>query len=490
VSDRQDQQQKIIAELLHLVSDCQFRPGDSLPSVRELARRLGSTRSTVHRAIEALRSQGYVESRAGSGNYVNNRFRGISNRLRPETDDSPAEQLSGFAKQLLAVIKGGADKSGSCVWPGQPDMSILPFAQWRELLEHHCRYTDLSVLARTSEPLGYLPLRQAYAAYLRRVRGLNCDAQQVAVFSGRELRLDMICRLLLNHGDYVAVEDPSYPDMRLRMGAFGAGIVPIPVDEDGMDVGQLIATKLPIKLVYCAPSNNEPRGTAMSTGRRLQLLDWADRTGAFIVEDDYNSEFRSSGPLLTSLQGMDDSDSVFYLSCLWNVLFPMTKLGFLVIPRCLIETFTRAKMHVECDMPALDQLVLTDFINNGCLDRQVRRARRLYARRRSSLIDHLQEVMGDHIQISMAPNGMDLLVYISKSSQDVLEVARQCELAIFSTQSYYARDACANEFIIPFACTDEEMLRRKVSKFAELYTTAGGGAIANSPNSAQVALSL
>ncbi len=450
-----------------------------LPSMKELAEVLGVSRSTVARSLETLASQGYVRISTGSRTQVSRKFPGnlLTDNFRTnataeavlalQSQDSVREplKLSAYAGRLLKMSTAtpASDIFAPDLNDG-PALELKPLNHWKQLLERSCRMKDISRLEYSHEPFGYPPLREAYAAYLTRARAVKCSSSQVIVFSARELRLDLICRMLIDPGDCVAVEDPGYPEVRQRFDSYGAKVVGIRTDHDGLDVDHLAALDQKFKLLYVSPSHVEPTGATLSLARRHRLLKWAADTNTFIVEDDYASEYRYRGRPLPSLQGLDDADVVIHLSCLWKVLSPVMRLGFLIVPHCLREAFVLAKSLTENDLPLFDQFALTDFINDGALERHIGKTRVVYGKRREALVQALKLSFGDKVQISPEAAGFELLINLSTHlpDKDVLALARINGIPIFSARSHYLHSPKAGEFIVPFAQFDEDEIKQNV----------------------------
>jgi GntR family transcriptional regulator/MocR family aminotransferase len=444
-----------------------------LPSVRDFCAQLDISRSTVMRSIQDLASQGYVVTAVGSGSKVASEMPGdfsqstefMGAAISP-FDNRPL--LSAYAERLLLLPEGMSSKTTTKWDLSGPPVELTPVKQWRAIYREHCRASDLLQFDYKPEPTGQLVLRQAYASYLTRARAVNCTPDQVVVFFARELRLDLPLKLLLRPGDYVAVENPCYANMRNRFLAHGAKVIPIPVDHQGMDVKYLMAQPHNFKFVYVAPSHNEPTGAVLSMARRRLLLDWAKLNGAFIIEDDYDSEYRYQSRPIPSLQGLDDGDCVLHLSCLWKILSPVVKLGFIVVPNRLKNLITDAKTIVERDLPLIDQLALTDFINQRHLDRLIRRNRKIYESRRKALVDALVQYFGAQVITSTESAGMDMLIRLESnlSDSEVEAVASEAGLRLASAASYYFGENKQGHFIIPFSLYEETSMREAVATFA------------------------
>jgi GntR family transcriptional regulator/MocR family aminotransferase len=292
------------------------------------------------------------------------------------------------------------------------------------------------------------------------------------VFGSQQFKLEIPARLLIDPGDFVAFEEPGYPDGRLCLAAHGAVFINIPVDEEGLDVSYLSSRTEKFKCVYVTPSHQDPTAVVMSLERRKQLLAWARKTGAFIIEDDYDSEYRYGGDQLPSLQGLDPCDNVLYVSSLWKVLFPMVRMGFLVIPECLQRPVLLAKMQTERNLPLLEQFALTDFINEGHLERHIKKTRSVYARRRQILIHALTIHLNDTVTVASESAGMHLLVQVASalSDQQLMETAAQSGLSLMSTNLYYSGADKQGEFLMPFAHLPEKEIEPSVERWMQLIT--------------------
>jgi GntR family transcriptional regulator/MocR family aminotransferase len=267
----------------------------------------------------------------------------------------------------------------------------------------------------------------------------------------------------------VAVENPGYPGARKRFAAHGADVIPIPVDFQGMNIDYLCNLKKRIKIVYVTPSHHEPTGVVMPMTRRKKLLEWAENTGAIIVEDDYDSEFRYDSRTIPSLMSLDESDSVVHISCLWKTLSPVSKLGFMIVPQRLTEVLSCAKDLVERETPLLESMVLTDFIEGGHLERIISKNRKIYATRRNSLVDALKNNFQSAVTMSAESAGMDLFVRIDTplKESEVLAHAEAAALPIVSARPYYVDEAPGNEFIIPFSVIPEQQAENKVRNWSK-----------------------
>lgn len=392
-----------------------LRPGDRLPSSRALADELGISRNTVLGAFDQLLSEGYLVMRGGSGTYV----AGDLPDLTPESAGAPrgiarvlAPELARRSDILLGAPAGRATHKPSpfspCFVPGWIDSSDFPFALWSRLLAKTWRHPTRTIIDG-GDPGGYLPLRAAIADYLRQARGIDCAADDVLIVSGIRQAVDLTCRLLLDPGDAVWVERPGFPGIGAAIGAAGGRLVHIAVDDEGLDVAQGLAHAPKARLACVAPSHQYPLGVVMSLQRRLALLAWARDARAWVLEDDYDSEFRYTGRPLAALRSLDEDGRVIYVGTLSKLLFPSLRVGYLVVPKALRAAFRSARAVVD-DQPAMaTQPVLAEFFESGHLAAHVRRMRKRYARRQQLLLRAAIISFGDKIVLRPDAAGLHLV---------------------------------------------------------------------------------
>ena len=414
--------------------------GTRLPSTRALAAELGVSRNTVTGAFLPLLSEGYLEGRVGSGTYVSRSLpenllhagpgNGREGGRRTgggaeggEPDDarrgrSHPRGLSGRGKLLAATSTTTvADRGRPHVFrPGVPALDAFPHREWNRLVGLRWRYPQRGLLGY-GEPAGHRPLRQAIAAYLGAARAVRCSWEQVVVVSGSQQALDLAARVLLDPGDEAWVEDPGYAGAKkAALAGSGARVVPVPVDEEGLDVAAGEAAAPGARLACVTPSHQYPSGVTMSLERRLALLEWADRTGAWIVEDD--SEYRYSGRPLEALQGLDPTGDVVYVGTFSKVLSPGLRLGYLVVPPDLVDAFVAARELTDRHSPQVEQAVLADFMAEGHFGRHVRRMRSLYAERRAALLESAERELAGRLDVVPAEAGMHLVGLVPEGEDD------------------------------------------------------------------------
>lgn len=390
--------------------------GDRLPSSRDLAQDLGLSRNTMVAALNQLTVEGYLISHVGSGTYVHDQVPLARSAPKALRGGASASCLSRRG-HALAHEFSATDLEIQPFTPGTADFSAFPVALWQRLQNKHWRHAGPSMLDYNDSG-GYGPLRRAVADYLRIFRSVPLDADQVLVTSGTQQSLELCAHLLADHGDTVWVEDPAYWGAVKAFSAAGLRMHPVRVDRDGIAPSRDDETQTP-RLIYVTPSHQYPTGAVMSLARRRQLLSTAERCQAWILEDDYDSEFRFTGPPLSSLCGLDKTGRVLYLGTFSKVLYPGLKLGYLVVPKGMVGDFRRA--HYDLNRPGQMplQAALAEFIEMGHFASSLRRARQTYAERRQVLLDHLAPLLNTgEARIDGAAQGLHLSVHLPSHLDD------------------------------------------------------------------------
>ncbi len=398
--------------------DGKLAAGERLPSSRDLAQDLNLSRNTVVAAINQLSVEGYLLSQVGSGTYVNDSVPRAAARTTRALGQQGA-QLSRRGERLAGAYSASRLEVEQFT-PGIADFSAFPVTLWQRLQNKHWRmtYPDMLDYSRSG---GYAPLRRAVADYLRVFRSVQLDADQVLITSGTQQSLELCAHLLADHGDTVWVEDPAYWGAVKAFMATGLQMHPVPVDEQGI-APRPADEDHPPRLIYLTPSHQYPTGAVMSLARRHQLLACAAQHKAWVLEDDYDSEFRFSGPPISSLEGLDKDGRVLYMGTFSKVLYPGLKLGYLVVPKPLVEAFRQA--HYDLNRPGQMpvQAALAEFIEMGHFASALRRARQSYAERRHALVEALRPCLQDGARgafIGGAEQGLHLCVRLPQRVDDV-----------------------------------------------------------------------
>jgi GntR family transcriptional regulator/MocR family aminotransferase len=413
-------------------------PGQRLPSSRALALDLGISRLPVLTAFEQLLAEGYCESRTGAGTFV-----ATSLQLRRTAPPPEPPGLEGPAVEAPRRIAAAPPRRSlpvpSWLWLGGPAsigrvaVEHFPHALWARILARHTRAATPAVTGY-GEVMGYRPLREALAGYLRAARAVRATADQILVTSGSQQALDLATRVLLEPGDAAWIEDPGYWGVQRVFEARGVRAIPVPVDEEGLDVEAGIRRSRELGLepraAFVTPSHQFPLGATMSASRRLQLLDWARTRGSWIIEDDYNSEYRYESQPVSSLQGMDRAARVLYVGTFSKVLFPALRTGYIVLPPDLVPHFFGERRNLDLSPPGLLQAALTDLIVEGHFARHLRKTREIYRARRGVLIEHLEATFGDSIDILGEQAGLHLTVTLEGDPPDVPIAERAAEAGL------------------------------------------------------------
>lgn len=461
--------QQIYEQLRGLILAGRLGPGQRLPSTRLLADSLGLARATVSDSYDRLSSEGYIHTIKCSGTFVTESLPEYLLSSAPVDRSPKAVVLSDGSNRLSAY--GRAILASEPIFQrnyfeinfgyGPPDLELMPLDLWRRLLLSHCRKADPKVFGYCVDYAGYVGLREAVASYLSRSRAVQCNADQVIIVNGSQQALDLVARILLDRGDYVAMENPGYFPMRQCCTAQGANMLPIPIDENGMNVNHLPASPSPrLKMVYVTPSHQYPTGTVLPLSRRLELLAWAANHEVMILEDDYDSEFRYSGRPLPSLQGIDKSDSVIYSGTFSKILFPAIRLGYLVVPEKLVGIFTKAKVLNDRQSPMLEQYALADFINEGHMERHIRKMRMVYEKRRNAIVGAFKEYFGDQAAVLGENSGMSVLVRFNTglSDAEVAALAATQKVGIINARACYQEGYEDGEFLFGYSDIQEEKI--------------------------------
>ncbi|MBA5236147.1 PLP-dependent aminotransferase family protein [Pectobacterium aroidearum] len=383
-----------------------LHPGDRVPSVRSLASELNLARGTVEMAYQMLASEGYFLTRGPAGTIVSPRLENLGE--------------SGHIATSLSQIPTRPQTEADQVQPfqlGLPALDAFPRKSWARLAGHNLRTLDTAAMIYP-DPAGYEPLRRAIATYLGISRGITCTYEQVFITAGYRGALELVCRTLLQPGDSGWFEDPGYLFARQFLERAGMHLEPVPVDEEGLnvDMGQQRAAEARFAVV--TPTHQSPMGVALSLPRRLQLLEWASHRRSWIIEDDYDSEFRYHGRPLPALKSLDRDGRVLYTGTFSKVLFPGLRLAYLVVPEPQIERFKDTANHFCCPGSILPQATVATFMEQGHFARHLRRMRSLYAIRRGYLVDELLQTLGSHLIVQPQAGGIHVLARLAARGND------------------------------------------------------------------------
>ncbi|MEW1782658.1 PLP-dependent aminotransferase family protein [Arthrobacter sp. NPDC080086] len=437
-----------------------LRPGDRVPALRGLAAQLNTARGTVELAYTILVDEGYLQMRGAAGTFVSPSLpasvvrssrreappaaegrRGAGRRREQKASDAshrippiPTRPLT------IAVAMSGEPRP---LQPGLPALDAFPRKVWNRLVSRHARSGERAVLAYP-DPAGYRPLREHIATYLGLSRGVTCLPEQVFVTGGYRATLELVLRSLAQPNDHVWYEDPGYLLARSFLAETGMQLVPVPVDEEGINVERGIELDTQARFALVTPSHQSPLGHTLSLARRMALLDWAEKGSRWIVEDDYDSEFRYQGRPLPALKSLDRHDHVIYCGTFSKMMFPGLRLAYAVVPERAIDRVGRVACSMNAGSPTLLQAAVADFMEEGHFARHVKRMRALYGQRRMLIAHALERAFGERLHVELPPGGVQFAVQFAEGPggpvDDVAVAARAREagLAVLPLSIWYA----------------------------------------------------
>ncbi|MCG8653172.1 MAG: PLP-dependent aminotransferase family protein [Pirellulales bacterium] len=452
--------------------------GSRVPSSRTLASLLGVSRNTVLAAYRQLISEGYLESETGSGTRVSeltpHAFEYAKSRRPPVNTLAPAQCLSAAGRKLADQFQAmpAATEAAQPFRPHLPDVDRFPMEIWNRYVNECSKWSRRQF--QNSDPQGYRPLRQAIAQYMEVSRGVSCSADQVVVTAGAQQGLHLIRQLLLDEGDTIWVEEPGNMPASQLLDLTGIKVVGVPLDQEGLDPARLRRRSKPPKLIYVTPGGQWPMGMTMSLNRRLQLLTVARTHSSWILEDDYNGEYRYAGRPHPPLCGLDQTGRTIYMGTFSKLLFPGIRLAFLIVPRQLANTFAYARWLHDRFSPPLIQMVLHRFIESGQFLKHVRQMRSLYRERQAFLYESLRGVFGENIRVELPESGMHLVVQgTTKSAEDRLSrAARRAGVEFHTVKMYSQNPDRVQGLVLGFAAFDQRSTRKAIRDWSRQFEAA------------------
>ena len=433
-----------------------------LPATRVLARDLGVSRSTVELAFSRLEAEGYLRRQVGVGSFV-------AIAARP---NKPAvrKTAAGLSQRGQMMVDAGACRDtklpSSAFTAGQPDTTAFPRELWGKLTQQRWK-KDGQTLMRYGDPQGLPELREAIAAYLAQRRGVACDAAQILVLTSSQQALQLIAQLLIDPDDTVWLEEPGYLGARNAMLSAGAKVIPVPVDHDGMNT-DISSTLSPPKLIYTTPSHQYPLGVTMSLPRRMALLAQAAQHNAWIIEDDYDSEFSYDQRPLPALQGLDQAGRVIYVGTFSKVLFPGLRIAYMVLPPDLMPAFTNARSAFDGHTPQLSQAVTADFMAQGHFAAHIRQMRLLYRSRRDLLVSCLQP-LASQIQPININGGLQFAVEVTAGKESAWTAAGIAQgLALRPLSQFYLGTKKKEGWLLGYASLNNIQISSAVNTLTDL----------------------
>ncbi len=462
------------------ILDGRLEPGTRLPSTRAAARELGVARNTVIAVFEQLAAEGFLRSRVGDGTRVADIEPALLSQPARKVPKSPlvgsggvsgrtVSPLSARGRAIVGVGRGAPGPAEGAFQPGLPDIAAFPHRTWARILARHARTPERARLGY-GDAAGDLRLRTAIAAYVTATRGVRCSPERVVVVAGAQAALDLCARLLLDPGDPAWIEEPGYAGARAALLGAGARIEPIPVDTEGLDVAVGEARCPGARLAYITPSCQFPLGATLSLERRLRLLDWAERAGAFVIEDDYDSEYRYRGRPIAAVQGIDANGRVAYVGTFSKTMFPALRVGYVIAPEGLAAAFAHAVRNTGQTVPQPVQGALAEFIDAGHYGRHVRRMRALYARRQARLFALARKHLSGLLELVPCEAGMQVAGWLDSGLDDraIAAAGARAGLALAPLSAYWTGPVARAGLHLGYAGVSEYALGQAVPKLAHV----------------------
>ena len=457
---------QLYAAIRGLILDGRLKAGDRIPSTRLLAKDLGLSRTTVLNAVDQLAVEGYIEGKVGSGTRVSSRIPANLTKVtatRRKSPLSPDSRTSQRARMYPLVTPTALKRTARPLRPGYPAVELFPLKLWARLTGKHWRLA-LRSFDDHGDSLGYRPLREAVRDYVWRMRAVRCEPEQVLIVAGAQHALSLCAHALLDQGESVWMEDPGYPRARAAFTAAGLEPTPVPVDADGLDVAAGISKDPNGRLMYVTPSFQCPLGSMMSLPRRFELLRHAAAKGAWILEDDYFSEYRYGADPVASLQSLDRNERVIYIGNFSKAIVPFLRIGFLIVPSSLVDVFTRARVATSRQPPGVDQAALAEFISAGHLQRHVRSTLQLYRERQEVLVDAVRREAAGLLETAPAGTGMYLVAWLPPHIDDrqAVQAAATEDVDAVALSTFSVRSLRRGGLVLGYSGYDAPDIRRAV----------------------------
>lgn len=442
--------------------------GSRIPSSRQLANELGVSRNTVVQAYDQLQAEDFLESGVGQGSYIKLQF---SEQLTPVKKTNHLNRAR-VSKRGQAMLDAYTPETPAGSPPpfvsGIPALDSFPFKAWQRAMQRAARVITSGDM-NYGPTAGYYPLRKSLASYLAVARGVRCTPEQIIMVNGVQPGLDLIARLLTDPGDGVWIEDPGHFGARSAFTAAQNTLMPAPVDQEGLRISPAMQQDDDARLVYVSPSHQSPTGVIMSLERRLQLLKWANEKNAWIIEDDYDSEFRYRGQPLAALQGLVENAPVLYMGTFSKTFVPSIRMAYLVVPEELVETFCHGRRTVDTHSPTPLQVAMHLFIEEGHMTSHIRRMRNLYAERQRLFLEAAEKYFGNTILFHPSDSGMHLVGDVGQQNDRLLsKAAHEAGFVVTALSDYFIGKADRRGLIFGYTCVRNEEMDKKVKQLAKV----------------------
>jgi len=473
-------QQQVVQHLRRMIQEGALPPGSKVPSTRSLSEQLKVSRGSVVIAYHHLAAEGYLETQSATATFVSRTLPENFTQAKPvkaarPAPDCVAQEPEAFLSRVqpLQLFDPEQDQLGCDFRLGRAEKSFFPIKAWRRLIPE-CLGGAEHALSQYGDPAGYMPLRTAISHHILRARGVRCTPEQVIIVAGCQEGLNLISLVLVSPGAAVAVEDPCYQGAAGVFEAHHAQLVPIPLDDGGLDVDALAASHA--RLAYVTPSHQFPLGSTMPLERRKALLDWASKADAYVIEDDYDSDFRYERSPLPAVKSFDTAERVIYIGTFSKSIGAGLRMGYVIVPPQLAQASTAAKALINNGHPWLDQAVMAEFIRSGAFEKHLRVIRKHYLGRRDHLIAQLRLRLGPDCIVKGADSGMHLVVYLAGLGMPAH--ALQIKLKAMGVGVYALKESPARSFsrfpqdetilLLGYAGLTEQKISIAIARMAEV----------------------
>jgi GntR family transcriptional regulator / MocR family aminotransferase len=459
---------QVYSTLRSSILEGHLEPGSRIPSSRQLANELCVSRNTIVQAYDQLQAEDYLESGVGQGSYIKLQFADSLTPVKKSHSKNRVRVSKRGQAMLDAYTPETPAGTPSPFVPGIPALDSFPYKDWQRAMQRAGRVIS-SADMNYGSTAGYLPLRKSLAAYLAVSRGVRCTPEQIIMVNGVQPGLDLIARILTDPGDKVWIEDPGHYGARSAFAAAQNKLMPAPVDEQGLVISKEMQNDVNANLVYVTPSHQTPTGAIMSLERRLQLINWADSKGAWIIEDDYDSEFRYRGQPLAALQGLVEDAPVLYMGTFSKTFMPSIRMAYLVVPEALVDTFCHARRTVDTHSPTPLQVAMHMFIEEGQFTTHVRKMRNLYAERQQLFLAAAKKHFSDEIHFKASDSGMHLVGDVGQHNDKLLsQAAQQAGFMVPALSDYFISKADRRGLIFGYTCVPSDEIDNKVKELSKV----------------------
>lgn len=466
---------QLYAALRALIEQGVLAAGTALPSTRTLSLDLEIARNTVTAAYDQLGAEGYVATRPGARPVVVDLPIAALSSADAAAPPPETRPISRRGALMMAQPAHHGAPGQHALHPGMPDAANFPFATWGKLIARRARFARTSLFG-TYHVAGHPDLRQAIATYLKTARGVRCSPDQIVVTTGAQAALDLLARLLIDPGDAVWMEEPGYYGAQAAFAAAGARLLPLRVDGDGWRLD--LERQARPRVVYVTPSCHHPLGATMRMEQRLKLLELAEARDAWIIEDDFDGEYRFQGQPIPAMQGLDRFGRVIYVGTFAKILFPALRLGFMVLPPTLLDGIARALSITGQFAPLILQAALADFISGGHMARHLRRMRRIYAARRQTFRAVCEAELGRWMTLAGGDSGIQMVGLLAPGLDDrtVAAAAQAQGINVSPLSIQYRHGRPRHGLLLGYAGADDAAMRRGISVLRHTFRTLEDGA--------------